>query len=115
MKNLIKGSVIAFLMTTGAAYAMPCDGVDLALEEAVHEVLTGAEDPRISGLAGYLNQSFYRDMSCRLSQNMTAADVLRLRDNPGVLLYEAQAMSMDRNQPDALTVILSAMQSTEES
>ena len=59
MTHLFKAMIAAPFLVAGlaplSAAAMPCDGVDLTLREAVQEVLVGAEDPAISGWAKYLN------------------------------------------------------------
>jgi len=114
MKNLFRAIVVAPFLVAGAAQAMPCDGVDLELREAVQDVLTGADNPRISKWSGYLNDHFYTDLSCRLSHDMTAVDVLQHRDTPELLIERVMSSDMNRNQSDALMLILSAMQGTQE-
>ncbi len=109
MKHAFKALIAAPFLLAGAAQAMPCDGSDLRLREAVQEVLVNAENPRISGWAKYLNESFYTDVSCRLSHGMNAEDVLRLREEPEVLIDLVIGTHMDRNQSDALMLMLSAM------
>lgn len=109
MKHAFKALIAAPFLLAGAAQAMPCDGIDLSLREAVQEVLVSAENPRISGWARYLNDSFYTDVSCRLSHGMNAEDVLRLRGEPEVLIDLVMGTYMSRNQSDALMLMLSAM------
>ncbi|QIE45648.1 hypothetical protein G5B38_08975 [Pseudohalocynthiibacter aestuariivivens] len=109
MKHAFKAIITAPFLMVGMAHAMPCDGIDLSLREAVQEVLTNAESPRISGWAKYLNDSFYTDVSCKLSYGMNAEDVLRLRGEPEVLLDLVMGTYVNRNQSDALMLMLSAM------
>lgn len=90
--------------------AMPCDGIDLSLREAVQEVLTRAKDPMIATWAGYLNDNFYTDLSCKLSGEMSAEEVLHLRADPVALIDYVLGMNTPRNQSDALMLMLSAMQ-----
>lgn len=109
MKQIAKAMVAIPFLLAGGVQAMPCDGIDLSLREAVQEVLMGADNPRISGWARYLNDSFYTDLSCKLSAGMDAEDVLNLRGEPEVLLDLVMATDMNRNQSDALMLMLSAM------
>ena len=114
MTKFIMAMIAAPLLLTASLLASPahatsCGDMDPALPAAVQEVLTGAKDARIARFAGYLNDGFYADFSCRLSPGMDASDVLRLRDAPDVLLDLAMGGVMNRNQSDALMLMLSAM------
>lgn len=93
---------------TGPAIA--CDSADPAMTEALETVLTTAEDPAITALAGYLNDRFYGDLACRLEGQITADAVLALRAAPARLIALALAQPTPRNQSDALMLMLSAMQ-----
>jgi hypothetical protein len=106
-----------FLQTCAAAIfaastANACIVTHPELQKAVRQVLVTAENPQISGWAGYLNDGFYAEMACRLSPKLSASDVYELQGSPEVLVEKAAQMVLLRNQSDALMLILSAMQST---
>ncbi|EAP75461.1 MULTISPECIES: hypothetical protein [Roseovarius] len=112
MKHLLTASLVALSLTAGAAQANPCVALDFDLKIAVQDALMGAEDPRVSRLAGYLNDSFYNDLSCRMTLTYTGEALQALLGNPPELMKAALTMPAPRNQSDALILILQAMQAT---
>ena len=67
---------------------------------------------QVSGLALYLNEAFYTDLTCRLSKRHDRDAIDALIDDPEALMAEAMALTTSRNQSDALMLILMAMQAT---
>ncbi|RKF13831.1 hypothetical protein D6850_11560 [Roseovarius spongiae] len=106
MKQLMRAAAAALLI---ARAAQACEDADPAMGDAVRDVLTGAQDARISDWAHYLNDRFHTDVACRLSPGMSAADVRALNDAPEVLIDLAIGAVQTRNQSDALMLMLSAM------
>ncbi|MEI4196792.1 hypothetical protein [Roseovarius sp. E0-M6] len=112
MKRYVIAAFTALALGPGSASAMPCDGIDFDLRIAVQDALMGAEDPQISRLAGYLNESFYTDLTCRLSHQKDDAELKSLTGDPAALITASMDMTTQRNQSDALMLILMAMQAT---
>ena len=111
MKQIIAATT-ALLLGTGAAQAMACDGLDFELRDALQDTLKQAGDPQVSGLAMYLNETFYTDLTCRLSHQRSAEEIEALTADPAALMAQAMALTTQRNQSDALMLILMAMQAT---
>ncbi|MFU1479026.1 hypothetical protein ACM25N_15470 [Roseovarius sp. C7] len=114
MKHLLTASLVALSLGATGAHANPCVALDFDLKIAVQDALMGAEDPRVSRLAGYLNDSFYNDLSCRMTQTYTGEVLQAMLANPQELMKAALTMPAPRNQSDALILILQAMQTTVE-
>lgn len=114
MTHPIRVALAVALLGAGAAQAAaPCGTADPALSTAARDLLSGAKDTRVAGWAHYLNDRFYADLACALPPTTTPEDLQALADDPGAMLAMVQAQDLNRNQSDALMMILSAMQSTE--
>lgn len=105
-------AAITAVFFAGPALAMECDGIDFELRDTLQDTLKGAESPRVSGLAMYLNEAFYTDLTCRLTQHRSEDQIAALIADPEALMSAAMALTTSRNQSDALMLILLAMQQT---
>lgn len=115
MKQPFAACMLVLSLAGGAAaQSAACPDADPALAKEAARVLTGATDPAIAGWAGYLNADFYRDLVCHMPDDTTIGDLRSFADDPAGLLRQVRQQQMNRNQSDALMLILSAMQSTEE-
>ncbi|MEB8387725.1 hypothetical protein OO012_10830 [Rhodobacteraceae bacterium KMM 6894] len=93
-----------------ASPALACEMAQPDLTDALRQVLTASDDPRVADLVSYMNERFYSDLSCRLDGAITPDEVLGLRNRPSALIDLALAQPTPRNQSDALMLMLSAMQ-----
>lgn len=96
-------------LTTRIAYS--CEAENRAFGQNIKALLINANDLQTRNLAGYLSDLFYDDLACRL-------EPLYAPKQPQPLTHEAlkehvASMLSQRNQSDALLLILTAMQNAE--